>query len=158
MAVLRRLLRGLHAIAPDGNELASKPVALRHAHYCFKQWEANSLKVAFSGLKFFYAHTCPREWPTLSKLRVPKQVKLPTVLSVPEFDQLSGAASCVQIRASATDAAAATLIELARNPKYIGSSKLGFTGVLHPWGRTLSYHPHIHCIVPGGAISEDGQI
>jgi hypothetical protein len=90
MAVLRRLLRGLHAIAPDGNELASKPVALRHAHYCFKQWEANSLKVAYSGLKFFYAHTCPREWPTRSKLRVPKQVKLPTVLMIPEV-QLIGA-------------------------------------------------------------------
>jgi len=55
------------------------------------------------------------------------------------------------------DAASATLTELARNAKYIGSSKLGFTAVLHTWGRTLSYHPHIHCIVPGGAISEDGQ-
>ena len=42
-------------------------------------------------LKFFYAHTCPREWPTLSKLRVPKQVKLPTVLTTAEVDQLIGA-------------------------------------------------------------------
>lgn len=55
------------------------------------------------------------------------------------------------------DAAAATLIELARNPKYLGSSKLGFTGVLHTWGRDLSYHPHIHFIVPGGAVSQDLQ-
>ena len=53
-----------------------------------QQWEGNSLKVAYSGLKFFYCHTCPREWPTLTKLRVPKQVKLPTVLTVPEVDQL----------------------------------------------------------------------
>jgi integrase/recombinase XerD len=53
-----------------------------------QQWEANSLKVAYSGLKFFYCHTCPREWPTLSKLRVPKQRKLPTVLTIPEVDQL----------------------------------------------------------------------
>jgi integrase/recombinase XerD len=56
-----------------------------------QQWAGNSLKVAYSGLKFFYAHTCPREWPTLAKLRVPKQVKLPTVLTVPEVDQLIGA-------------------------------------------------------------------
>ena len=56
-----------------------------------QQWEGNSLKVAYSGLKFFYCHTCPREWPTLTKLRVPKQVKLPTVLTVPEVDQLVGA-------------------------------------------------------------------
>jgi len=55
-----------------------------------QQWEANSLKVAYSGLKFFYCHTCPREWPTLRKLRVPKQLKLPTVLTIPEVDQLIG--------------------------------------------------------------------
>jgi hypothetical protein len=48
-------------------------------------------------------------------------------------------------------------MKLARNPKYVGSSKLGFTGVLHTWGRTASYHPHVHFIVPGGAVSEDGQ-
>ena len=53
-----------------------------------QQWEANSLQVAYSGLKFFYTHTCPQEWPTLSKLRVPNQVKLPTVLTIPEVDQL----------------------------------------------------------------------
>jgi hypothetical protein len=53
-------------------------------------------------------------------------------------------------------ASAATLRELAQNPKHIGSSQLGFTGVLHTWGRSLSYHPHIHFIVPGGALGEDG--
>jgi integrase/recombinase XerD len=44
--------------------------------------------VAYAGLKFFYRHTCPRDWPTLTKLRVPKQFKLPTVLTIPEVDQL----------------------------------------------------------------------
>jgi site-specific recombinase XerD len=53
-----------------------------------QQWEPNSLKVAYGGLKFFYTHTCPQDWPTLSKLRVPKQLKLPTVLTIPEVDQL----------------------------------------------------------------------
>jgi hypothetical protein len=53
--------------------------------------------------------------------------------------------------------AGSTLIELARNPRHVGSSKLGFTGVLHSWGRTACFHPHVHFIVPGGAISEDGQ-
>lgn len=55
------------------------------------------------------------------------------------------------------DTAAATLIELARNPKFVGPGQLGFTGVLHSWGRTLCYHPHVHFIVPGGAIHDDGQ-
>jgi hypothetical protein len=53
-------------------------------------------------------------------------------------------------------ASAATLIELAKNPKYVGSRRLGFTGVLHTWGRSLIYHPHVHFIVPGGAIGADG--
>jgi len=53
-----------------------------------QQWEPNSLKVAYSGLKFFYCHTCPQDWPTLSKLRVPTQLKLPTVLTIGEVDQL----------------------------------------------------------------------
>lgn len=53
-----------------------------------QQWEPNSLSVAYSAIKFFYAHTCPQEWPTLSKLRVPKQLKLPTVLTIDEVDQL----------------------------------------------------------------------
>jgi len=55
------------------------------------------------------------------------------------------------------DAAAATLRKLAGNPKYVGSHRLGFTGVLHTWGRDLNYHPHVHFIVPGGALSKDGQ-
>ncbi len=30
------------------------------------------------------------------------------------------------------------------------------TGVLHTWGRDLNYHPHVHFIVPGGALSSSG--
>jgi hypothetical protein len=54
-------------------------------------------------------------------------------------------------------AGAGTLRKLAQNPKHVGSSRLGFTGVLHTWGRELVYHPHVHFLVPGGALSEDGQ-
>jgi hypothetical protein len=217
-----------------------------------QQWEANSLKVAYAGLKFFYRHTCPRDWATLTKLRVPKQLKLPTVLTILEVDQLidtirKPALNCffwtvyslglrlqeaLHLRVSDIDAgrmlvhvrrgkghkdrcgnrhcplcqrhkakqwleqqlqkllpcayflitftlprelhslvcehpsecyqamfdaSAATLRKLASNPKYVGSSKLGFSGVLHTWGRTLNLHPYLHVIVPGGAIAPDGQ-
>ena len=53
-----------------------------------QQWEGNSLRVAYSGLKFFYSRTCPQEWPTLRKLRVAKQTKRPTILTIAEVDQL----------------------------------------------------------------------
>lgn len=32
----------------------------------------------------------------------------------------------------------------------------GMTSILHTWGSNLFYHPHIHCIVPGGGIDADG--
>lgn len=48
--------------------------------------------------------------------------------------------------------------KLALDQKHIGGDLPGFFGVLHTWGRTLQYHPHIHYIVSGGAIySADGS-
>lgn len=49
------------------------------------------------------------------------------------------------------------LNKLAQDPKYIGKGKTGFFGVLHTWGRQMTYHPHIHYIVPAGAVNEDGN-
>ena len=33
--------------------------------------------------------------------------------------------------------------------------ELGFFGVLHSWGQNLHFHPHLHCVVPGGGLSPD---
>ncbi len=44
------------------------------------------------------------------------------------------------------------LKKLALEQKHIGGDLPGFFGVLHTWGRTLQYHPHIHYVVSGGAI------
>jgi hypothetical protein len=54
------------------------------------------------------------------------------------------------------EATAATLLEVAANPKRLGAA-IGFLGVLHTWGQTLQPHPHIHCVVPGGGLSQDQQ-
>jgi hypothetical protein len=43
--------------------------------------------------------------------------------------------------------------KLVPDEKFIGADLPGFFGVLHTWGRTLEFHPHIHYIVPGGAFS-----
>jgi len=53
-------------------------------------------------------------------------------------------------------AAAETLITIAADPKHLGA-RIGLTAVLHTWGSTLTHHPHLHCIVPGGGLSPDGQ-
>ncbi len=36
-------------------------------------------------------------------------------------------------------------------------AKIGFLAVLHTWGQNLIYHPHLHCVVPAGGFSADGQ-
>jgi len=51
--------------------------------------------------------------------------------------------------------AAAALQELAQDPRFVGG-QIGMVGVLHTWGRDLSYHPHVHFLVPGGGLSPDG--
>ena len=52
-------------------------------------------------------------------------------------------------------AASGALKALAENPRFIGVDLAGFFGVLHTWGRTLNYHPHIHFVVPGGGIDRE---
>jgi hypothetical protein len=53
-------------------------------------------------------------------------------------------------------AASRTLLQLGRDPKRLGGL-LGVTAVLHTWTRKLAFHPHLHCIVTGGGISDDGE-
>jgi hypothetical protein len=55
------------------------------------------------------------------------------------------------------EASSEALKKLAADPKHLGSRRCGFFGVLHTWGRTLDYHPHVHYVVPGGALSKDGS-
>jgi len=51
-------------------------------------------------------------------------------------------------------ATAETLLTIARDKKYLGA-RIGFTAILHTWGQTLLYHPHVHCVVPAGGLSPD---
>jgi Putative transposase/Transposase zinc-binding domain len=50
--------------------------------------------------------------------------------------------------------AAATLREVAANPKRLGAA-IGVLMVLHTWGQNLHHHPHVHCVVTGGGLSCD---
>jgi len=53
-------------------------------------------------------------------------------------------------------ASAETLQRIAADPKHLGA-EIGFISVLHTWGQNLHLHPHVHCVVPGGGISNDGD-
>ena len=52
------------------------------------------------------------------------------------------------------ECAAQSLLEFGRNRLH---GDLGITVVLHTWGQKLDFHPHLHCIVTGGALSPDGK-
>ena len=51
-------------------------------------------------------------------------------------------------------ASADTLFELSKDKKYLGAD-IGFMSILHTWGQSLSFHPHLHCIVLGGGLTKD---
>ena len=53
-------------------------------------------------------------------------------------------------------ATAKTLLTIAADPKHLGA-RVGFTAVLHTWSSAMTHHPHLHCIVPGGGLSPDGE-
>lgn len=50
-----------------------------------------------------------------------------------------------------------TLQALAADERHLGG-QLGMTAILHTWNRNLTYHPHLHCVVTGGALSRDGSV
>ena len=53
-------------------------------------------------------------------------------------------------------AASETMLTIAADPKHLGA-RIGITAVLHTWGSAMTHHPHIHMIVPGGGIAQDGR-
>lgn len=49
-----------------------------------------------------------------------------------------------------------TLSQFGRKTKHL-QGELGMTAVLHTWGQNLSRHVHVHCLIPGGALTETGE-
>lgn len=85
-----RKLAGHYHTPPD--QLSEQQVA-DYLLYLINDCEfaPGSLRVAYSGLKFFYKYTEPRDWKVLTKLRIPKQKTLPDVLSIDEVHRLIAA-------------------------------------------------------------------
>ena len=49
------------------------------------------------------------------------------------------------------------LKKLAQDKRFIGSDRIGYLASLHTWGGMLQYHPHLHLVIPGGALSDNNQ-
>ena len=64
-----------------------------------KKSASSTLGIAYSAIKFFYSHTVPRDWPTLQRIRVQKEKRLPDVLTIDEVRQLNCAVRKLRFRA-----------------------------------------------------------
>lgn len=53
-------------------------------------------------------------------------------------------------------ATAETLRTIAADSRHLGA-EIGFIAILHTWGQNLQHHPHLHCVVPGGGLSANGE-
>lgn len=53
-----------------------------------RQFATGSMRVAYSGIKFFYTRTCRREWKTLSSLKIQNVKSLPEVLTIKQVHQI----------------------------------------------------------------------
>jgi len=49
-----------------------------------------------------------------------------------------------------------TVKTFGKDPKHLGA-QTGMVSILHTWGQTMTLHPHLHCIVPGGGLTEQGK-
>ena len=54
------------------------------------------------------------------------------------------------------DASWKSIQTFANDPKYLGATT-GMTAVLHTWSQNIGLHPHLHCIIPGGGVSQSGK-
>jgi hypothetical protein len=53
-------------------------------------------------------------------------------------------------------ASAEAMQTIAADPQHLGA-RIAITSVLHTWGSAMTHHPHVHMVVPGGGLSEDGK-
>ncbi len=51
--------------------------------------------------------------------------------------------------------ASQAVIRAGENPLFLGA-RTGCVGVLHTWGQALTYHPHVHMLVPAGGFDCEG--
>jgi Putative transposase/Transposase zinc-binding domain len=106
---------------------------------------------------------CPKcQWPAAQAWMAARQAEL---LPVPYFHvvfTLPAALGAIAYQNKAKlygllfTAAAETLTTIAGDPQHLGAD-IGVTAVLHSWGQNLQHHPHVHCIVPAGGLSPDGE-
>lgn len=107
--------------------------------------------------------SCPRcveparsRWIDSQKLRLLPCSHFHTVFTVPHELLALWAFNRSRMTQLLFDCARSCLLELMAEPKRLGVTP-GLLMSLHTWGRNLSYHPHLHCLVTAGGLDDQGQ-
>jgi len=68
-------------------------LTIKNVHH----YAPGSLRVAFNGIRFFYTHTCKRNWKTLWQVKIPNSKALPEVLTIEQVHQIIDAVKVERI-------------------------------------------------------------
>lgn len=96
-----RAVRQLHNFCSKPLEEITEDDIQEYWLYCKDQlkWRASTMRISYSGIKFFFEHTLPRDWKTLRLIKIESEQRLPTVLSIEEVHRILGAIRMPQNRA-----------------------------------------------------------
>ena len=122
--------------------------------------DCGSVRIAFNSCRNRHCPKCQgaarEEWLAARRAELLDVPYFHVVFTVPAPIAAIAFQNKATVYATLFSAAARAMTELAANPRRLGAN-IGFLAILHTWGQTLSHHPHIHCVVPGGGLSPNGR-
>jgi hypothetical protein len=122
--------------------------------------ECGSVRIAYNSCRNRHCPKCQtatrEEWLAARRAELLDVPYLHVVFTVPKPIAAIAFQNKATVYAILFSAAARAMTELAANPRRLGAD-IGFLAILHTWGQTLTHHPHVHCVVPGGGLSRDGR-
>lgn len=126
-----------------------------HVYYCEK---CNEIQYSYHSCRDRHCPKCQndnaQQWLEKQKtLLLPTPYFLLTFTLPAEFREVARSNQVLFYNLLFRSSAAATQL-LAGDPRFVGG-QIGMIGVLHTWGRNLSFHPHVHFLVPAGGLAPD---
>ena len=153
----------------SGSMLASHKKAISDIQQCRTEAMGGHIyRCGGCGKKVYVYHACRnRHCPACHRDQIHKWLEqrraelLPcdyfhVIVTVPETLRYVFRSNQKRMYSLLMKTASESLIQLADDPKHLGG-RVGILAVLHTWRSNLSYHPHVHMLVTGGGVNDDGQ-
>lgn len=147
-ALSRQQLRVLRAI-----EVCRTPALGGHVEQC---GHCSHTRIAYNSCRNRHCPKCQNreraKWLEKRKAELLPVEYFHVVFTVPEQIARIAFYNQAAVYKILFQTASQTLLTLARDPKRLGAG-IGFFAILHSWGQNLHFHPHLHCVIPGGGLS-----